>query len=43
MILTVGNTKGGVGKSTIALQLAPGLALDGARVWLSTATVRKPP
>ena len=34
MILTVGNTKGGVGKSTIALQLALGLALDGARVWL---------
>jgi chromosome partitioning protein len=34
MIFTVGNTKGGVGKSTIALQLAIGLALDGARVWL---------
>lgn len=34
MILTVGNTKGGVGKSTTALQLALGLAADGARVWL---------
>ncbi|MFL9903335.1 AAA family ATPase [Paraburkholderia fungorum] len=34
MILTVGNTKGGVGKSTIAVQLSLGLALDGARVWL---------
>ena len=34
MILTVGNTKGGVGKSTLAVQLALGLALDGKRVWL---------
>ncbi|ONC30087.1 chromosome partitioning protein ParA [Burkholderia pseudomallei] len=34
MIFTVGNGKGGVGKSTIALQLAIGLALDGKRVWL---------
>ncbi|BCB23173.1 ParA-like partition protein [Burkholderia phage FLC5] len=34
MILTVGNTKGGVGKSTIALQLALGLSIDGSRVWL---------
>jgi chromosome partitioning protein len=34
MIFTVGNSKGGVGKSTIAVQLALGLAIEGARVWL---------
>ncbi|MDO8591503.1 MAG: AAA family ATPase [bacterium] len=33
-IFTVGNTKGGVGKSTNALQLAIGLALSGSKVWL---------
>lgn len=34
MILTIGNTKGGVGKSTTALQIALGLSLSGSRVWL---------
>jgi chromosome partitioning protein len=34
VILTVGNTKGGVGKSTLAVQLALGLSLDGKKVWL---------
>jgi len=34
MISTVGNTKGGVGKSTIALTLAIARALDGRDVWL---------
>ncbi|ADP02385.1 gp40 [Burkholderia phage KS14] len=34
MIFTVGNSKGGVGKSTCAVQLALGLAIEGERVWL---------
>jgi chromosome partitioning protein len=34
MIVTVGNPKGGVGKSTIAVQLSLGLAARGQRVWL---------
>ncbi|WP_209308700.1 AAA family ATPase [Sphingomonas corticis] len=34
MILTVGNTKGGVGKTTLAVQLAISRALEGRDVWL---------
>ncbi|EJO59482.1 MULTISPECIES: AAA family ATPase [Burkholderia cepacia complex] len=34
MIVVVGNPKGGVGKSTIAVQLATGISAAGARVWL---------
>lgn len=33
MILTVGNTKGGVGKTTLALNIAIARALDGRDVW----------
>lgn len=34
MIFTIGNTKGGVGKSTVALNLAVALAARGRSVWL---------
>ena len=34
MILTVGNTKGGVGKTTLAVQLAVMRAQQGREVWL---------
>lgn len=34
MILTVGNTKGGVGKTTLAVNLAIARAMQGREVWL---------
>ena len=34
MILTVGNTKGGVGKTTLAVQLSIARAMTGREVWL---------
>lgn len=34
MIVTVGNTKGGVGKTTIAMNLSIARALSGREVWL---------
>ena len=37
MIITVGNTKGGVGKTTVAVQLAIARALAGRDVWLVDA------
>ena len=37
MIITVGNTKGGVGKTTVAVQLAIARALAGRDVWLGSS------
>lgn len=43
MIVTIGNTKGGVGKSTIAINLAIAHALAGRDVWLIDADAQEPP
>jgi chromosome partitioning protein len=40
MILTVGNTKGGVGKTTLALNIAIARALAGKNVWLIDADLQ---
>ncbi len=40
MIVTVGNTKGGVGKSTLAVQLAIARARAGRDVWLVDADMQ---
>lgn len=40
MILTVGNTKGGVGKTTLALNIAIARALAGKNVWLIDADIQ---
>jgi chromosome partitioning protein len=37
MIITIGNTKGGVGKSTLAVQIAISRAMSGRDVWLVDA------
>ena len=37
MIVTVGNTKGGVGKTTLAVNIAIARALAGRDVWLVDA------
>ena len=34
MIITIGNTKGGVGKTTLAVSIAIALSIDGSNVWL---------
>ena len=34
MIITIGNTKGGVGKTTLAVSIAIALSIDGGNVWL---------
>jgi chromosome partitioning protein len=34
MILTIGNTKGGVGKTTLAVSIAIALSIEGRKVWL---------
>ena len=41
MILTIGNTKGGVGKTTIALNIAIARAMSGVNIWLVDGDIQQ--